>query len=129
MCPIITKRTIAKNINLDRMVAVATEASEQCERLTIPTILSPQKFDDLLKNWDNTRNLYYLSERDNTAIMPVFSERVAFLVGPEGGFAPEEIKKLNNFPVAYPINLGKRILRAETACIASMVIWNQCVGW
>ena len=129
LCPVITQRTVTRNINTDRMRLLATEAAEQSERLSVPEISEPQKLDDLLKNWDNARLLYYLSERQDAEPVCDFCEKSAFLVGPEGGFDTKEIEKLHAFSKAIPIHLGRRILRAETACIASLVIWNQYNGW
>ena len=129
LCPVITKRTITNKVNTDRMHLLAIEASEQSERLSVPKISDPQKLDVLLKNWDDTRTLYYLSERQDTKVVNEFSRKAAFLVGPEGGFDEDEIKKLSAFSCATPVHLGRRILRAETACVASLVIWNQSQGW
>ena len=129
LCPVITKRTITSKVNMDRMRLLAIEASEQSERLSVPSVLEPQKLDVLLKNWDTSRELYYLSERQEAKAIKEFHEKSAFLVGPEGGFDQFEIDMLSNFSNAHAIHLGRRILRAETACMASLVIWNQYRGW
>lgn len=124
-----TKRTNTTKINMQRMNLLAIEAAEQSERLDVPEINDSQTLNYLLQSWDKTRPLYYLSERQDAAKVSDFSARCAFLVGPEGGFEDQELLKLSQCPFAKPIHLGRRILRAETACIAAMVLWNEWNGW
>ena len=52
----------------------------------------------------------------------------ALLIGPEGGFSPEELKLIGKKTYATPTSMGKRLLRAETACIASLSMWQALAG-
>lgn len=111
--PLITHHTVCRKINTDRLKTIATEASEQSERLSVPTlhpILSLSDFIAKAKDF----NLYFLAER--TTPKPVaISDKPCFVIGPEGGFSADE-KKL--FDPAHSICLGDQILRAETAAIS-----------
>ena len=129
LCPVITKRTITSKINLERMNLIATEACEQSERLDVPEIQPARTLDQLLSNWEKDRTLYYLSEREDVTPIKDFDKKSGFLIGPEGGFDEMEIKKLAAFKNAKAVHLGQRILRAETACITAMVLWNNWNGW
>jgi 16S rRNA (uracil1498-N3)-methyltransferase len=124
MIPVLTERTNASRLNLDRFRLIATEASEQSERLTIPEITPAIGLEDLLKKWDESRTLCYLNERGKKHFLPPIEKKAAFFIGPEGGFAPRELKWLSAFDFAVPLNLGERILRAETAALSVLSIWN-----
>lgn len=121
--PVITERTIAGRANLDRLTAIAVEAAEQCERLTVPAIHPPQKLPDLLRAWAAARPLYAAAERAAGAPPPPAAcGPAALLVGPEGGFAPGELEALHRHPFVTQVSLGPRILRADTACIAGLAL-------
>ena len=126
--PVITHRTVAGHINPDKMRLQATEAAEQCERLSVPKINETVSLDNLLGAWEKDRILYYLNERGQGDALKK-AEKVAYLVGPEGGFDEQEIEKLAHFKNAVSIHLGRRILRAETACITALVLHNNLCGW
>lgn len=127
--PIITHRTVIPRINTEKMFLRAKEASEQCERLSVPKIKTPMTLTDFLASFPQNRTLYYLNERGEGAKFQKDNSSVAFLVGPEGGFTEEEIKALEACPQAISLHLGRRILRAETACIAILAAWNQQLNW
>ena len=120
---VLTGRTNAARTNLDRLAAIATEAAEQSERLTIPTIQPPCMLLDLLAAWPTTRPLYAAIERapDATPLRPT-SQPAALLVGPEGGFTPDELEAMRLHPFVTRVSLGPRILRAETACVAGLAL-------
>lgn len=120
--PVITARTNSTRLNLDRLRAIAIEAAEQCERLTIPVIDPPEPLTDALANWPRGRTLVAAFER--VAADPVRRPPgpTALLVGPEGGFADAELDALRRSPFIVPASLGPRILRAETAAIAGLAL-------
>ncbi len=131
--PTITERTICERIKIERYQAQIIEACEQCHRVDIAEIATPTTLDNLLKNWDN-RILYYMDETGSgISISQAFSipkSKVAILVGPEGGFSPQELEKLRGLSFAKGVSMGKRILRAETAVTASLACWQAfCGDW
>lgn len=135
--PVITQRTIAETVRLDRLQAIAREATEQTERFDAPEILEPLSLAKALDGWDASRPLIYADEAGDDAGAPwggdvgratpigeamasVKVDRLALLIGPEGGFAPEERRMLRALPFVNAVSLGPRILRAETAVIAAL---------
>lgn len=125
--PVITEYTSVKRVNLERLRAVAVEACEQCRRLDVPEISEPVDLVSLLAVQDETRPL--LVHLDETGAgkkaAEIFSglTDAAFLVGPEGGFSEKEralIRKTNH---TAGMDMGERILRAETAAIAALALF------
>lgn len=126
-----TRRTNADKANLPRLTAIATEAAEQTGRLDVPEILAPEKLDRLLDGWDPARRLLFCDERGGAPTPLVALAETgpwAILIGPEGGFSPEEAERLRALPFVVPVSLGPRILRADTAAIAAMVLWQARLG-
>lgn len=132
ICPVITARTIAEKVKLERFAAQAVEAAEQCRRVDLPEIFSAQSLTEALKNWPSDRKLYYMDETLKSAsvaeVFPCSPASAAILVGPEGGFAPEELELLRRLPFAEGVTLGPRILRAETAVAAALSCWQALSG-
>ena len=133
--PIITERTITKNLNLNRMQDIAIESSEQCDRITIPEICAVKKLKDLILNWDNDRIIFFCDEtiRNNDVVKIDFQNLStksfgAILVGPEGGFSANETNYLREKKFVRPIDLGPRILRSDTAVIAALSLWHCLNG-
>ena len=133
--PIITERTITKKLNLKRMQDIAIESSEQSERITIPKVCNLTKLKDLITNWNNERIIFFCDEtmRKNKANKIDFQNLStkpfgAILVGPEGGFSTNEINYLKEKRFIRPIDLGPRILRADTAVIAALSLWHFLNG-
>jgi 16S rRNA (uracil1498-N3)-methyltransferase len=120
--PIITERTNAARTNQDRLTAIAIEAAEQCERLTVPVLHPPRRLSELLGDWPPGRTLYAAIERSNAAPLRPATTPAALLVGPEGGFTPAELDAMLRYPFVTPVSLGPRILRAETACVAGLAL-------
>lgn len=120
--PVITARTNADHVNLDRLHAIAIEAAEQCERLHVPQIRPPQKLPSLLGNWPD-RPLYIADERRTSALLGPAAGACALMIGPEGGFTERELEDIaRQVPTSRPVSLGSRILRAETAAIAGLAL-------
>ena len=133
--PILTERTITQKLNLNRLNDIAIEAAEQCERITIPEILPPQKLINLIQDWDDKRKILFCDETirhqvennsSNDKLSPYSSG--AILIGPEGGFSSDEIKYIRQKNFVIPINLGPRILRSDTAVITALTIWQLING-
>lgn len=134
LAPVITRRTIAERVNLARMRANAIEAAEQCGVLRLPAIAEPQRLEAALESWEPTRPLVVCDEAAPIA-SPIAAlaklsvgAPVGVLVGPEGGFAPEERAALNARPFVVTISLGPRIMRADTAAVAALAIVNAVLG-
>jgi 16S rRNA (uracil1498-N3)-methyltransferase len=131
--PILTQRTIAERVNLDRMRANAIEAAEQCGILHIPEVLEPVKFDAVLASWDASRTLIFCDEAAETkspleALGKIVPGPLALLIGPEGGFDAREREALLAKPFVRPISLGPRIMRADTAAVAALALVNARLG-
>jgi 16S rRNA (uracil1498-N3)-methyltransferase len=118
--PVLTAHTNAQRVNLERLLAIATEAAEQSERLTVPAIHEPRPLAALLQSWPTGRRLFVAAERQAVPPIVATAESAALLVGPEGGFAPAELDALRQHPLVTLLSLGPRILRAETAAIAGL---------
>lgn len=123
LLPVLTARTNAGRVNEDRLAAIATEAAEQSERLTVPTVEKVQPLAALLASWPADRALFAAVERapDLTPLRPAKGP-AGLLIGPEGGFIPSELDGFRNHPLVTLVQLGSRVLRAETACIAGLVL-------
>ena len=131
--PVITRRTIVERVNLDRMRANAIEAAEQSERLSVPEIMAPVDLSKLLEAWDATRRLAFCDESRNAenaalAFAKDQAKSWAILTGPEGGFDPAERMLIVERPFALPLSLGPRIMRADTAALAALAVWQSTRG-
>lgn len=124
--PVMTARTIVSRVNTERLHANAIEAAEQCERMDVPPVHAPQKFAQLLAQWPQDRALIYGDETGHglppQALFDALpkTDKWAVLVGPEGGFTPDELDKLRAVQTAHGISLGPRVLRADTAGLAAL---------
>ncbi len=131
--PVFTRRTIADRVNLDRMRSNAIEAAEQCGILRVPEVAEPAPLNRLLENWDTQRRIIFCNEladqADPIAILSALKPGpYAVLIGPEGGFAPEERELLRSQSFTTAIPLGPRIMRADTAAIAALALVNAVLG-
>jgi 16S rRNA (uracil1498-N3)-methyltransferase len=127
--PVITERSNTHRMNAERLSAIAIEAAEQCERLTIPRLHALSPMTARLADWPSGRRLFATLERsDAPPLLAEPSLPAALLVGPEGGFAPAELDVLRAHPFVTPVSLGPRILRAETACIAGLALLQGMRG-
>lgn len=129
--PVVTERTNADHTRVDRLQAIAVEAAEQTGRLDVPEVLAPVKLEAMLAAWDVGRQLLFCDEAGDAA--PVLGAVTAggpwaILIGPEGGFSPREREMLRSLPYATPASLGPRILRADTAAISALTLWQARVG-
>jgi 16S rRNA (uracil1498-N3)-methyltransferase len=123
LLPLTTERTGAERVKLERLAAIAIEAAEQSERLTVPALHPPQRLPALLAGWPAERRLVAAMERRAApAVAPVRGRPAGLLVGPEGGFTQVELDALGRCPFVVPASLGPRILRAETAAIVGLAL-------
>ena len=133
--PVITRRTNADHTNVGRLQAIAVEASEQTGRLDVPQVLAPVRLEALLEAWPEGRRLMFCDEAGDArpvieALAPFAgaAEPFSLLIGPEGGFAPEERDRVRALEFATPVSLGPRILRADTAAISALTLWQAALG-
>ncbi|MBP7815510.1 MAG: 16S rRNA (uracil(1498)-N(3))-methyltransferase [Phenylobacterium sp.] len=130
--PILTERTNADRVRVDRLQAIAVEAAEQTGRLDVPEILEPVKLDRLLKDWSGRRLLFCDEAGDAKPVIEALSgadsQPWGILIGPEGGFSPAERERLRSLDFTVPATLGPRILRADTAAISAMTLWQATLG-
>jgi len=131
--PVLTRRTIVRRVNLDRMRANAIEASEQSGRTDVPEIRDAAEFGRLIEGWPAERKLLFCDEAgDAPPILDALRQAPAgpwaILAGPEGGFDPAERSRLRALPHVVPATLGARILRADTAALAALAIWQAALG-
>jgi 16S rRNA (uracil1498-N3)-methyltransferase len=135
LMPIHTKRTIVERLKYERLKANVIEAAEQTERLTIPKVESLQSLPNLLQNWPSDRLLIVADETGQGQpphdLLPVLQEsKLGLLIGPEGGFAPEEHRQFAALPNLKRLSLGPRILRADTAALAALTCLQAfCGDW
>ncbi|MAU40776.1 MAG: 16S rRNA (uracil(1498)-N(3))-methyltransferase [Kordiimonas sp.] len=132
---VLTQRTNLDRVKQDRMQANAIEAAEQCERMTVPEVREPVALFKVLEQWPDDRTLFFCDEGGNAmTIWAAGAERekllpkAAILIGPEGGFSDDERAALRALPYVVPITLGPRILRADTAAVAAMALYQSSMG-
>jgi 16S rRNA (uracil1498-N3)-methyltransferase len=136
--PMVTRRTVAHRLNLARLRANAIEAAEQTQRLTVPEVHAPLSFDALLTGWQPSRRIVLCAEAGPalpiadglTALTLHVSPPNAWAIfcGPEGGFHVSELDRLRNLPFVTPVGLGPRILRADTAALAALAVFQVILG-
>jgi 16S rRNA (uracil1498-N3)-methyltransferase len=127
LIPVMTQRTVAERVKLERLEAIAIEAAEQCGRTMLPQIVEPATLKQLLSQ--NSRTLYFADEAGGEPAAAALKRGPALiLTGPEGGFTDEERALVRAAANAVPISLGPRILRAETAALAALAAYMALVG-
>ncbi|MFZ5617824.1 MAG: 16S rRNA (uracil(1498)-N(3))-methyltransferase [Pseudomonadota bacterium] len=143
--PVLTDRTNAERLRTDRLQAIALEAAEQCGRLSVPPVREPVRLAETLLHWDQRRILIFCDEAGDdpskewggrqgraAPLLEAVAARAAspasIVIGPEGGFTPEERAWLRALPFVAPVTLGPRILRADTAAIVSLALWQAACG-
>ena len=131
LVPVRTARTVIDKLNLDRLRAHMIEAAEQCGRTALPDLADPVTLAVLLAAWDPGRALVFADETGGAplaATLRTVSAPLAILIGPEGGFTPDERAAIRAVPQAVAVSLGSRILRADTAAVAAIAVWQAEVG-
>ena len=133
LLPVWTVRTQSERLNLERLRAHAVEAAEQSERLSVPELRPPEALGHVLAAWPVKRPLIVCDESGTgepigEAVTRLASGPVAFLVGPEGGFDQTELDALDKLSFVTRIGLGPRVLRAETAAVAALAVFQAIAG-
>lgn len=140
--PVLTERTNLDRLKEDKIRLNAIEAAEQCERMTVPVVNPLIKLEQLLAEWPEDRLIMFCDEEggadqnafpvgkaiDEVNAWQARPEKWAILIGPEGGFSPEERALIRQQPHVVPVTLGPRILRADTAAVAAIALWQSFAG-
>lgn len=129
--PVNTEYTNSDRIRRDRLQAHAVEAAEQCGGTYVPEVADLCRLDRLLADWPEDRQILFADESlvgARAAMGAVDAEKWAILIGPEGGFSDKERARLRAMPNVTSVSLGPRILRADTAAVAAMTLWQDTKG-
>jgi len=130
--PVQTEFTNAERIRQDRLQAHAVEAAEQCGGTFVPEVADLHRLDAVLAGWPVDRRLIFADEglvgaAQTLAAAPA-AGKWAILIGPEGGFSEAERRRLHALPFVTAISLGPRILRADTAAVAALALFQATLG-
>ena len=128
--PVMTEFTNAGRVQQARLQAHAVEAAEQCGGTFVPEVAEAVKLRAMLDRWDPARQIMFCDEGQAgpAASLPADPGPWAILIGPEGGFSDSERARLQGFEQAHAVSLGPRILRADTAAVAAMTLWQHALG-
>ena len=131
LVPVSTEFTNSERLRRDKAEAHMREAAEQCGALCLPEVDEVTPLSRLLAGWDPARRILWADEARAGAgvtIAGLGSGPWSILIGPEGGFSDEERARLAALPFVVPVSLGPRILRAETAAVAAITLWQAHLG-
>ena len=130
ICPVQTDFTNAERIRQDRLQAHAVEAAEQCGGTYVPPVDDLTPLGKFLDVWPEDRSLMFCDEAlaGEVRTIPQISGPWAILIGPEGGFSESERSRLKKLKIASSVSLGPRVLRADTAAVAAMTLWQLHLG-
>lgn len=134
LVPVWTERTQPERLNRERLANLAIAAAEQSERLSVPEVREPEPLDRVLAAWPAGRRLVVCDEsgagRPIAAALAELSPEApaAVLIGPEGGFTDRELDALGKLPIVSRVGLGPLVLRAETAALAALAIFQAIAG-
>ncbi|MEL7545711.1 MAG: 16S rRNA (uracil(1498)-N(3))-methyltransferase [Pseudomonadota bacterium] len=131
--PVLTQYTQTQRVRTDRFRSLSIEAAEQTERLDLPEISEAMRLDVWLSDKTEDRLLIFCDETGTDGVLASSLSGMAegpstILIGPEGGFSEQERQMLRRTPGVLPVTLGPRILRAETAAVAALSIWQSFLG-
>lgn len=137
LLPVQSDFTNSERLRAEKQRAHAVEAAEQCGATFVPEVADLQKLSRVLDTWPAERRLLFCDEAqagEAAALAGLLALRDqaagpwAILVGPEGGFSEAERARLQGFTFTHPVALGPRILRAETAAVAALTLWQATLG-
>ena len=128
--PVQTEFTNSERIRRDRLQAHAVEAAEQCGGTFVPEVSELARLDQVLADWPGERRLMFCDETlaGTREALNGTPGPWAILIGPEGGFADAERARLRAMKQAVAVSLGPRILRADTAAVAALTLWQSTLG-
>lgn len=129
--PVQTDHTNSERIRQDRLQAHAVEAAEQCGGTFVPEVGDLVPLSRLLDGWDAGRRILWADEAlagPAQVLSGLPRGPWAILIGPEGGWSESERKRLAAMDCVTPVALGPRILRADTAAVASLALWQAALG-
>ena len=129
--PVQTDHTNSERIRQDRLQAHAVEAAEQCGGTFVPEVGDLLPLSRLLDGWDSNRRILWADEAlagPAQTLQGLPRGPWAILIGPEGGWSESERKRLSGMDCVTPVSLGPRILRADTAAVASLALWQASLG-
>ncbi len=129
--PVQTDHTNSERIRQDRLQAHAVEAAEQCGGTFVPAVADLVPLSRLLDGWQPERRILWADEArvgPAEALAGLPRGPWAILIGPEGGFSPAERACLSRLAFVTPVSLGPRILRADTAVVAALALWQASLG-
>ncbi|HAV07868.1 MAG TPA: 16S rRNA (uracil(1498)-N(3))-methyltransferase [Rhodobacteraceae bacterium] len=139
LVPVTTEFTNSERVRVDRLQAHAREAAEQCGATWVPEVAEPIRLDRLLAGWDSARTIMYCDEAAPSGMAALRAADLgnsadpapgawAILIGPEGGFSNSERTRLRGLDYGCTVSLGPRILRADTAAVAALTLWQVQLG-
>jgi len=134
LIPVVTARTQSERLNRERLRVIAIAASEQSERVSLPEIRPEVPLARLLAEWPADRRLVLCDESGaGQPIVPALAgfdgmAPAAVFVGPEGGFAETELDAIGKLSIVTRVGLGPRVLRAETAALAALAVYQAIAG-
>ena len=120
--PLLSDRTVVRNINEKRIKKIIVEASEQSNRLNLPTLDKLKNLEEFLKENIDITILFGDLNSKNKKIDIKRDEPLCILIGPEGDFSIKEREIISKMKNIIPININKNILRSETAAISMISI-------
>jgi len=129
--PVQTDFTNSGRVQRERLQAHAVEAAEQCGGTFVPEVAEMVKLDRLLDQWTPERSLMFCDEAlvgQDAGLSAAKPGPWGILIGPEGGFSDRERTRLRGLEYGQSVTLGPRILRADTAAVAAMTVWQQVLG-
>ena len=134
--PVQTEFTNSGRIQRERLQAHAVEAAEQCGATFVPPVDEMKRLDRVLADWDESRQIMFCDEATaDDPVTPFAGAAIsnkgapwAVLIGPEGGFSPRERERLRAMRCGHVAQLGPRILRADTAAVAALTLWQTALG-
>jgi len=131
--PVISEKSVAKNLNVKRIEKIIKESCEQSNQLFLPVIHEIEKLERKLKSFDKNSTIFFADiNSPNKNIDEVLKDnknnKIFLLIGPEGDFSLKERDLLSKMSNCVPISLGQNILRSETAAVAGLVLLNSQIN-